>query len=235
MRVARRYGRAARARPSQRKSALVTLFFLLIIALYFLVLTVDSKVNRVIAEVGASSVQTLVNHAVVLAVEKTFDEAPITYGDLVFLDKDASGALVALTTNVTAVNRLKADITKQVEIALTTDELTVEIPLGNLMNVDIFTGLGPEISFTLIPYSNVNVDIENEFISAGINQTLHRLFLTVHSGISIVLPASTVDTTIVTTVPVAETVIIGEVPDNYTNVTDASEWMQDQIIDFRNE
>ena len=88
-------------------------------------------------------------------------------------------------------------------------------PLGNLIGGDIFSGRGPSISFKLLPYGSVVVDVANEFTSAGINQTLHRIVLTVSAGLSIVLPLSSVNATVQSGVVVAETIIVGGVPERY--------------------
>ena len=103
------------------------------------------------------------------------------------------------------------------QLCLRKNVLSLKHPAGVFVasaNANL-SGRGPSISFKLLPYGSVVVDVANEFTSAGINQTLHRIVLTVSAGLSIVLPLSSVNATVQSGVVVAETIIVGGVPERY--------------------
>lgn len=80
------------------------------------------------------------------------------------------------------------------------------------------SGRGPNISFKIIPVGTVATQFKTEFVSTGINQTVHRINLEVKSKVSIIAPFYNSSNEIVTTINVAETVIVGSVPTNYYNL-----------------
>ena len=59
-------------------------------------------------------------------------------------------------------------------------------------------------------------EFRNQFETAGINQTRHQIILQIDVTISILLPGFTTATNVSSAVTVAETVIVGSVPESYT-------------------
>ena len=64
----------------------------------------------------------------------------------------------------------------------------------------------------------MHASFESEFRSAGINQTLHRVNLHLTATVRVVLPGESLSLTVEAEAPVAENVIVGDVPGAYTNV-----------------
>ena len=157
----------------------------------------------------------IANASIMRAVEAELKENADDYKDLISLQKGENGEVSAVMSNIVKINQLKARISERVQENLTLDLIRVSIPLGNLIGGDIFSGRGPGISFKLLPYGNVVVDVSNEFTSAGINQTLHQLNMIVSVDVSVLVMGETDSFTIHSEVVVAETVIIGDVPSTY--------------------
>ena len=65
---------------------------------------------------------------------------------------------------------------------------------------------------------SVETDLRTEFREAGINQTLHRIYLEVKCHVTILTPYDTITETIVNQVLLVEGVIIGNIPDAYYNL-----------------
>lgn len=218
--VPRRRQGSGQGAPLPKKLLLVLLMALL--GLFAGLLLLDVRIKPVISTVGAARAKAVANTSIMRAVEAELKERGGEYEDLVSIRIGEAGEIRAVMSNIVKINRLKARISERVQENLNIDMIHVSIPLGNLVGGDLFSGRGPLIPFKLLPYGNVVVEVDNQFTSAGINQTLHRIVLTVDAGVSIVLPVSSVSTSVTTSVVVAETIIVGEVPERYASFDEGS-------------
>ena len=119
-------------------------------------------------------------------------------------------------TNIGEVNRLKTATLEQINgeiLALDTSD--VGIPVGSLLLPEFFSGKGLLIPIRILAVRNSDATFESDFTEAGINQTLHRLSMTVQVDIAVLVWGDTAQFTVESSVVVAETVIVGEVPTTY--------------------
>ncbi len=65
---------------------------------------------------------------------------------------------------------------------------------------------------------SVETDLKSEFKEAGINQTLHRIYLEVRCNVNILTPYDVINETIVNQVLLIEGLIVGNIPDAYYNL-----------------
>ena len=151
------------------------------------------------------------------AIAARLSEGELEYSDIIILEKDENGAVAAIMTNAAKVNRLKAEITADVIDAFAENvSAKIDIPIGNLTGIKLLSGKGPDIPVELVAAAQTNTEFVNRFSTAGINQTCHRIIVRVTAAIDMMLPGKTVATNISAEVAVAETVIIGDVPESYT-------------------
>ena len=75
-----------------------------------------------------------------------------------------------------------------------------------------------------------NASFENEFTEAGINQTKHRIILNVDVSVSILLPGFSTYTKVSNRFTVAETIIVGTVPDSYVYFHGNLEEAEDYVM-----
>lgn len=138
---------------------------------------------------------------------------------LVTFEKDEGGRITALKTESTAVNRLKASLSLAAGEALDTlEDCGIEVALGTLLGSELAAGKGPKVHLHVQPLGVVETDIQNSMTSAGINQSLHRLYITVRAELVVICAGMRRKTSIETEVCVAETVIVGNVPGYYANI-----------------
>ncbi len=152
------------------------------------------------------------------------------------LTRDAEGQVTSLSVNMAAVNRVKNRLTE----ALTASNggagkessafMKVGIPLGNLFGTLLLSGKGPLFEIRLQQSGALKTDIASEFADAGINQTLHRVFLTVESEYLLILPLKSESVSAKTDVLLSETVIVGRVPDAFTDISRFSEDSAEELI-----
>lgn len=142
-----------------------------------------------------------------------------TYDELFSIEKDNNGNIVMIKSNVVPINEIISDIPNKIQKRI--DELgrdDVEIALGSFTGIRLLAGRGPGIKIRISSIGNVQTDLRSEFISQGINQTLHRVYLQVRCEVSVLTPFYDVKESIDNQVLLMENVIVGHVPSTYYNL-----------------
>ena len=208
--------------------AAVCLFFI------YSVFMLEMRIRPIINEVALSRARGAATRVISDVVNETMAQMNVSYEDLVSFQKNGSGNITAVTSNVVEINKLKATLTGEIEKRISDEKsMTAKVPIGNLLGQSAFSGLGPKIKIRMIPVGFAGIDIKNEFSAAGINQTRHEIYLEVSCTVSVLLPITSKSTTVTTQVPIAETIIVGIVPDNYTHVT-GQENPEDAVLNTLN-
>lgn len=203
-------------RLTGRQKALIwiTLVFALLLGLTTAAVL---HMKPIVVNLATARTSNTVNRIVVAAVNDAVDSGRIDYEQLVDFDKDADGHVTALRSNMAAFNRLQAsiadDILQRMAEVSTTD---LSIPIGTLTGSPLLAGRGPCLHVRMQSVGTATARFDNQFSSTGINQTRHRIILDVDVHVSILLPGLTTYTKVSNEISVAETVIVGGVPDTYT-------------------
>lgn len=135
---------------------------------------------------------------------------------LVSVRVDDHGRVVLMQPNTMEFNRLAADTTIKVQNALRAiTEDDIQIPMGQVFGSQILASWGPRINVTVIPIGTVQVKLVDKFEQAGINQTRHSIYLTANTQVRIVVPLVSKSVVVSTQMPVAEYIVVGEVPNTY--------------------
>ena len=175
------------------------------------------QLRPVIAQVASSRMDAAATQAINQTVRDA--AAGIAYDDLMTVSRDAAGQVTAVTANAAAVNRLKSDLSLRVLERLSEiGDAGFSVPAGSLTGSVMLSGLGPDVRFRFVPYGSVAVDFRSSFTQAGINQTRQEVYLDVQAQVSAVLPGFPAQAAVDTSVLVAETLIVGNVPQSYANV-----------------
>jgi sporulation protein YunB len=129
------------------------------------------------------------------------------------LHQDDSGAVTALTTNAAAVNRIRTQLVQRVydEIG-ELEQAQTSVALGTLLDPQLLAGLGPQIPFRVVSLGCVTAQVESHFSSAGINQTLYEVSVTVSADFSLQLLGAAKSITVRANYPLEETILVGDVP-----------------------
>lgn len=214
MRAYRR--RRYRAPRSKRKKG--GLLLLLCLALLVgTVLRLDAKLRPVIVELATAELETVINDAIDEVCVQDAADGEITYSNLIQLQYDQEGKLLGLTTDMAALNVLRADMTRNIGEKLREMEGTpVQVPLGTASGVTLFSGLGPYIPVQVLSLESIAGYFESEFTSAGINQTRHQIEMVVSVQVMLLLSGSSCEKTFTNRITVAESILMGDVPSHYS-------------------
>jgi sporulation protein YunB len=129
---------------------------------------------------------------------------------------DSRGRVVLIQPNTMEFNKIAADTTIKVQDKLKEiSEEQINIPMGQIFGSQLLASMGPNITVTVIPVGTVQVKVIDKFEQAGINQTRHMIYLIATTQIRIVVPLVSKSISVDTQMPIAEYVVVGDVPNTY--------------------
>lgn len=179
----------------------------------------EARLSPVLNAMATAKVSNVVTRSLDGAIAAQVEESGLTYSDIITMEKDSSGRVTALTSNMSVLNHLRTSILGIVmEAVERIDTGELAIPMGNLTGVNFLSGRGFSVPVEVVSVGSAHAEFENLFSDAGINQTRHQIVLDVTVAVKILLPGDTLETDVTAQVPVAETVIVGAVPDTYLQV-----------------
>ena len=175
-----------------------------------------SKYRLVIGDLAQTSVKNATSDLANDAVAQQIENGNIQYDRIVYFEKDVNGRITALKTNIGEVNHLKTDILNIINgRILALDAADIGIPIGSLFLPEFFSGKGPAIPVHILAIRNSDATFSSNFIQAGINQTLHQLVMEVNVDAAVLVLGQTSTFQVSSQIVVAETVIVGEVPNTF--------------------
>ena len=195
---------------------ILRLIIILLVILIFCLLLFRVKYNDAIRSLAETQVQNTTSDLINDAIDRQIEDGNVQYDRMVYFEKDLNGRITALKTNMSEVNRLKTDILNLINdeiLALSTDDLGV--PLGSLFLPELLSGKGPVIPVQILSIRNSDASFTSHFSEAGINQTLQQLNMHVSVDVTVLVLGQTNSFTISSQVVVAETIIVGDVPNTY--------------------
>lgn len=199
----------------KRKRKFVLIFVLTII--FSLIIFFGTNISNIVYSYSESKVRALSVKAVNNAVSELVTNKNI-YDNLVNITTDNEGKIKLIQANSIQINMLTKDLIKTSQIKLEKIGADgINIPIGTFSGINLLNGRGPSVNIKLIPVGAVTCSFQSEFKSAGINQTIHKLYVTVDTQVNIILPLknNTVKTT--TSIMICESVIVGDIPEVYLN------------------
>jgi len=193
--------------------------FLLLVLLVGVGIYLHIVVAPLLQELAKARVENRASYIINEAIDEQLRNGEIDYDNIIFLEKDINGTITALKTNIAEVNRLKTQILSIVDtMLLDLDVNEIGLPLGSLILPELFSGTGPKLPVKVLSISNSDAEYRNVFSSAGINQTSHQIMMDVVIDMTILTPVGAETVEAVSSVVVAETVIVGTVPQSYVSV-----------------
>lgn len=147
-----------------------------------------------------------------------FNES-VNYNDLFEVVKNNDGDVTLIEAKSININKFAREIAILTQRYLENNGTTkISIPLGTLSGITMFVGTGPDVNIEILPIAATNCDFYSEFQSAGINQTIHKIYVIVLLSVTVALPASEISVETQSEILVCENLIVGKVPDTYLGV-----------------
>lgn len=153
----------------------------------------------------------VINEAVCLSISNDCN-----YADFVTIEKNADNDITMISANSNVVNTLARNTAALSQSKINAlASFDVNIPIGTLSGIPLLSEKGPKVNIIVTPVGTVNCTFTSTFETAGINQTLHRIYLNVESVVDLIIPAARTEVTTVTPILLCESVIIGKVPQTF--------------------
>lgn len=195
------------------------IFSLILIAILIIYIFFENQIKPEILDITKIKAEQLCNNAVNTAVLKVIEDENYKYGDFAEISSN-SNKVINIGTNSVNANRLKSKVAIEAQKQIDDmDGMQISYKLGDFFGSALLSGRGPDIIIQLYFSSSIATDIKSDFESCGMNQTKHTLNIIVTSKVYITSDNDKYDTytTVVTTVPIAENIIIGDIPTIYFN------------------
>lgn len=204
-----------------RRRIILLITLLLVAAVIMLV----QNLSQTFLDLSYASAYSMAVETVTQAVKQAA-ESGVGYEELIVTKLDGEGRVTMLQANTMRMNELASQTALLAETELNSyGNQFVEIPLGAATGVGFLSGFGSKISVKILPVGAVHTSFQSEFSSAGINQTRHRIFLTLRTTVCLIVPMGTQMVDVSSSIPVAESIIVGQVPDSFVDVSDQEDML----------
>ena len=181
-------------------------------------LLLEKNLEKVILDMAHARAEAMAVEYINEAVRDIMDGS-VTYEDMMTVRTDSAGRVTMLQANAVRMNELATVTALRAQARLeSADAQSVSIPLGAALGLPFLSALGPRVQVRIVPVSAVSAAFSTEFESAGINQTRHKIYLSLHATVRLVIPSGARQVALSGQVLIAESIIVGEVPESYVNV-----------------
>lgn len=218
---------------SKRKPAFVNYIILIIVFTLVVVISIDLYIRPTVNKATSYQAKIIATELLSETTYQVLESMEIEYGSIVNITKNQSNEITAIETNMNTINKLKAKLTSDITKNLNNiKSKNYNISLGTLIGNDFLMGRGPDITFKIEPVGYLQTELISQFTSVGINQTQHQILLNMTVDMSTIIPFHNSDTVVNTKIIIAETIIVGDVPQYYTNVISDDKNLISDINDY---
>lgn len=191
----------------------------------FVFCTVYFRANIVptVMDSSVAQMRAITTNAVNIAATSVLNDG-LTYDQLFEIEKDKEGKIAMIKANSPQINKIAREIANLAQAnldSLGTQE--IQIAAGTFTGLALLMGFGPDVTIKITPIGTATCDFVSYFQSAGINQTLHKIYIDVYADVSIVTPIDQPTIQVKAEVLVCENMIVGEIPDTYLNMKNISD------------
>lgn len=201
-------------RLKRRRRKLAALLFLLLLVGNVVLLQV--RIAPLIRRMAENQVVNAASDAIFRAVTRQLQSGSVDYGKIIGLQKDETGKISALTTDMEQIARLKSEILRYLDEELAAmDDETLSVPVGNLLFPTFFAGRGFSIPVRILALNSTNANFYSSISSLGINQSVQQIRITFTVSLSFLTPVGISDADVTSDVLAAQTILLGDVPESY--------------------
>lgn len=185
----------------------------------------ESNIRGRMVDISTARAQALAVYAMNDAVHQVLDES-FDYDQLMDIVYDQEGNVTLIQADTLNMNRLSTLVVARAQRNIEdVGDQGVGVRLGTVIGGSLFSGQGPMLYVSMTPVGSVSAAFDSRFHSQGINQTRHEIYLTLTAKMRVIAPFQSQTIEAVTQVAVAESIIVGEIPDNYVNVEEQDDML----------
>lgn len=210
---------------ARKKSGGMRWMILLVLLLTAAVIAMEQNLSQTMLDMAFARAYSMAVETINRAVKQAMGQG-VAYEELIDAQMDAQGRVSMLRANTMRMNELASQTALLAERELgSAENQVVEIPLGAALGVSFLSGFGPRLEVQILPVGAVHTSFDTEFETAGINQTRHKIFLNLRATVSLIVPTGSQLVEVTSTVPIAESIIVGEVPESFVDVNNEEDML----------
>jgi len=218
--------RVRRGRSGRRRRDLLLAVLVCVLAGFLGFVFVEVRLKPTLLQLAEARARAVATTAVNTALSET-SALEIKYEDLMDWKTDSQGNIVAVQPNTGEINRIAASTTTKVQAALRDiKNVRISVPIGQVFGSAILANLGPWLTVSVVPIGVVSTSVTDQFETAGINQLRHRVYLEIEASVKILVPLVSSNLTVRTSMPIAESIILGDVPQFYVHMGEPSSFVK---------
>lgn len=215
--MARRRRRHRRTPSAARR--VVALFLLLAAAALAVLFLIDREMRPILCAVAEVQLKKELTQQVGTIWGDLAEEEGFNLIDVMEISRNEDGSIAALTTDMERLSQLSAALSQQLTVNFgALERETISVPLGTALNLPLLSGLGWNVDTEIADIGKVSTDIYSDVASVGINQTVYQIRLNVTVDLVLLLPGGMEQLTVVSDSLLAETVLVGDVPNQYVTI-----------------
>lgn len=184
-----------------------------------LLIMAEIRISNVRKELISYAARNAASAATTAGVENSLDTDKVRYANLIKFGRDQSGNIVSVTTDAYYLNKIGNNIGDEIDKHINQmKSYIIKIPFSVLFSEQLINGRGPKMPLVFVMTGITTTDFENEFTAAGVNQTHHRIMMSItvntyviHSGNVTVVPYKT-------NVCIAESIVVGITPQTFAEI-----------------
>lgn len=200
-----------------RKAGFIIIIFIIVILFDFFIYALDKAITPAAIAVADSEMRAKALQTVNSIIFDEFSKQS-GYDEIINVEKDKEGNITLMKANTIKLNKTACDIAVKSQDELKRlGTIGIKIPMGYIFKNNIIAYLGPNITVKMEPIGSIETRYLSQFESAGINQTRHKIFIEFKTQIRVILPFDNNEVEIKNEMPIAETIIVGKVPDTTLN------------------
>ncbi len=192
---------------------------LLIVSVGALLIMAEIRISNVRKELINYAAKNAASAAVTAGIENSLDTDRVRYDDLIKFGRDSNGNIVSVTTDAYYLNKIGNNIGDKIDEHINQmKSYVLKIPFSVLFHEQLINGRGLKMPIVFVMTGITTTDFKNEFTSAGVNQTHHRIMMNItvnayviHSGNVTVVPYET-------NVCIAESIVVGITPQTFAEI-----------------
>ena len=212
---------------ARKKSGGMRWLILLVLLLTAAVIAMEQNLSQTMLDMAFARAYSMAVETINRAVKQAMGQ-DVAYEELIDAQMDAQGRVSMLRANTMRMNELASQtataLLAERELGSAENQV-VEIPLGAALGVSFLSGFGPRLEVQILPVGAVHTSFDTEFETAGINQTRHKIFLNLRATVSLIVPTGSQLVEVTSTVPIAESIIVGEVPESFVDVNNEEDML----------
>ncbi len=214
---------AGRGKKDNRLRHAVRRGILCVLAVSLILLLLEKNLESVILDMASARAEAMAVEYIHEAVRDVMEDT-VTYEDMMTVQTDAQGRVTMLQANAVRMNELATVTALEAQSKLESAESqSIAIPLGAALGIPFLSATGPRVRVHIVPVSAVSAAFSTEFESAGINQTRHKIYLSLRTTVRLVIPSGARQVSLSSQVLIAESIIVGGVAQSCVQVAEVGD------------